>query len=237
MRIVNVMIGRKVIFTILVFFSLSGYSQTVKKQSKNVNSIRYAGYSITLTGGDTKILTFWEEYIGGVSKIRKKRDFWQLEEFRIPDAFYPEAKYYTRTVPSDSSSVLWIALDPETLLAGEEGEGLVSDALELFMEQVPLQYQRYEMNGRISDAEQAVNFQVRHQESLQQENVKLSQKLEFSKEELIRMKKLLENLELEILATAQRIENNDVALQQDSVDVNRMMILLEKYRKRLAGMQ
>ncbi len=237
MRIVNVMIGRKVIFTILVFFSLSGYSQTVKKQSKNINSRKYTGYSITLKGSELKISTFWEEYIGALSKIRMKRDFWQLEEFRIPDAYYPEAIYYTRTVAKDSSSLLWIALDPETLLAGEEGEGLVSAALEFFMEQVPLQYQRHEMIVRISEAEQAVDFQVRHQESLQQENLKLKQKMEYSKEERIRAKKLLENLELEILATAQRIENNKVALQLDSVDINRMNILLQKYRKRLAGME
>ncbi len=237
MRIVNVMIGRKVIFTILVFFSLSGYSQTVKKQSKNINSLKYAGYSITLKGSELKISTFWEEYIGKLSKIRKKRDFWQLEEFRIPDAYYPEAIYYTRTVTKDGSSLLWIALDPETLLAGEEGEGLVSAALELFMEQVPLQYQQHEMSVRISEAEQAVDFQVRHQESLQQENVKLKQKMEYSREERIRAKKLLENLELEILATAQRIENNKVALQLDSVDINRMNILLQKYRKKLAEME
>ena len=237
MRIVNVAIERKVIFFFLILFSLSAYSQSVKKQSKNINSRKYPGFSVTLLGSESKVTSFWEDHITDISKIRKKRDFWQLEEFRLPDSYYPEAVYYVRLLPSESTVIVWIALDPETLLAGDEGEGLVALALESFMVKVPLAYNHFEMDLKISDAEQAVNFQVSHHESLKQEKVRLSRHLEYSKEERIRMKKLLENLELEILATAQRIENNNVAIQQDSVDIKRMRNLLLKYRQKLAEMK
>ncbi len=237
MRIVNVAIERKVIFFFLILSSLSGYSQSVKKQSKNINSRNYPGFSVTLQGSESKITSFWEDHITDKSKLRKKRDFWQLEEFRLPDAYYPEAVYYVRLLPKESTVIVWIALDPETLLAGDEGEGLVALALESFMVEVPLAYDRFEINLKISDAEQAVNFQVRHQESLKQQNVRFGQQLEYSKEERIRMKKLLENLELEILATAQRIENNNVAMQQDSLDIERMRNLIIKYRQELAKIE
>jgi len=228
---------RIVFFFAFLLISISCFSQSVKKQSKNINSRKYAGYSVKLDDVLSKVSTFWSSYLDDKARMRKKRDFLEISEFNIPDAHYPEATYYSRLEEKDSVTAVWLALDPETLLAGEEGEELVSSALDQFMSGLPLAYKRYSMELKIMDTEQAIGFQMREKEGLESDIISLSKKLTKSKEERIRLQKTLENLELSILATAQRIENNKTDLEFNVVDMQKMQDLLKQYKQMLNDLQ
>lgn len=237
LRRFNVLYMRKVIIFLLLISYTSVFAQSVRKQSQTVNSKKYAGYAITIEDTPQKVVSFWESYLDDLGKLRKKRDFLEISEFKIPDAFYPEAIYYSRSEAKDSTAVIWIALDDATLLAGEEGVSLVNTSLEAMMEGIGVDYQRYAMELRIMETEQAIDFQIREQEDLASNIESLGKKLANSKEERIRLQNMLDNLELSILATAQRIENNKLAIEEGTIDLEKMNGLLEKYRQQLIDLQ
>ena len=224
---------RKVVFFIFLFGTLSVQAQLVEKRNQNINSRKYPGFSVTLNGAIGKVSVFWDSYLENLAKRRKKRDFLEVSEFKIPDAYYPEAIYYSRLIEKESTTGVWVALDPESLLAGEEGESLVNIALESFMAGLPLSYERYAMELKIMETEQAIGFQARQKEGLESDIVSLGKKLENSKEERIRLQRNLDNLELSILATAQRIENNKSAVEQNEIGMQKMQDLLLLYKKML----
>ncbi len=223
----------KVFFFLLFLLSFSVFSQSTKEQSQNINSRKYKGYRVVIQDVESKVSNFWNDYLDDISKTRKKRNFIEISEFKIPDSYNPEASFYSRLSEKDSSTTIWVALDPETLLSGEDGEKLVNEALEEFMNGIPLAYRRYSMELKIMETGQAISFQIKQKEGLESDNVSLSKKLVNSKEDRIKLQKTLENLELSILATAQRIENNKISLELNALDLLKMKDLLEQYRKKL----
>ncbi len=234
MRFVNGFIKKKVLWVIAaVIIPTSGYAQKVSNESGNINATKFQGFSIIIDDTRDKVHDFWVEYAGEMSKIRRKRDFYQLEEFKLPDAFYPEALYYVRISEKDSLGKIWIALDPGTLLAGEEGEELVNTALNKFMAKLPVVFQENLIRKKIREAEQAIAYTEKQQLALVQDSVTFEGQLQHAGEERERVQKMLENLELEIMALNQRIENTRLQIIQTNTDLEKMKSVIKKYEEEL----
>ena len=185
-----------------------------------------------------KVSDFWLHGLRELSKIRRKRDFYQIEQLKLPDEYYPEAIYYTRVTDRDStSSKIWIALDPESLLAGEGGQENVELALENFVASLEISYEKYLIELQIADAERAATFTGRQQQRLIQEGRNLEFQLDESKAEKERLLESIEKLELEILALNQRIEDNKAAVEQSDVDLEKIRKMLNKYRENLKKLE
>lgn len=236
LRMYNVNLMGKVMFFVALICISSAYAQQPKKQSQNINSRKISGWAITIDDPQTRVAPFWQGLLDDRGKLRKKRDFLEISELKLPDTYYPEATFYSRMSEKDSTTTLWLALDAETLLGGEDGEELVDNAIQELMGSIPVAYDRYAMELRIMEVEQAISFQLKQIDGLQSDNVSLDKKLNNSKEERIRLQNALENLELSILATAQRIENNKLAITQGEADLLRIRALLEQYRQQLSEM-
>ena len=234
MRIVNGFIKKKVLWVIAaIIIPTSGNAQIVRNESGNINATKFHGFSVIINDTRDKVLDFWVEYAGEMAKLRRKRDFYQMEEFKLPEAFYPEAMYYVRINEKDSLGKIWIALDPGTLLAGEEGEELVNTALRTFMEKLPAAYQKELIRKRIREAEQAIAFTEKQQRTLVHDGETFEGQLQHATNERERMLKMLERLELEILALNQRIENTRVQIEQINTDLEKMKFVVKKYQEEL----
>jgi hypothetical protein len=212
----------------------SGFAQKARSESATINSQKYSGYSIIIADDTEKVSDFWLNELKSKGKIRRKRDFFQIGELKLPDEYYPEALYYTRIINRDSiSSKIWIALNPETLLAGENGKENVNLALENYVSSLETEYDRYLIQLQIADAERAVTFTSRQKQRLIQNGKNLQYQLEESKAEKERLLESIEMLELEILALAQKIENNKGALDQADIDLDKINKMMETYRQNL----
>ena len=235
MQILNTKSPKQFLFLVLLSFLITPVlGQKVRSETGNINSKKYSGYSIIIADEMEKVSDFWLNELKGIGKLRRKRDFHQIEEFNLPDEYYPEAIYYTRVTDRDStSSKIWIALDPETLLGGESGQENVNLALENYVSSLEIAYEKYLIQLQIADAERAITFTRRQQQRLIQDARNLEYQLAESKEEKVRLLENIEKLELEILALSQRIENNKSAVSQSEIDLEKIGQMLENYRQNL----
>jgi hypothetical protein len=232
--------SEKRFWLIMVFLTLLSpvIAQEVRNENGTINSRKYSGFSVLIEDNHVKVSEFWQEELKKVGKLRRKRDFHQVEELRLPDEYHPEAIYYTRVIDRDSLSCrIWIALDPETLLAGEEGIENVNLALDKFMSSIPTSYDAYLIQLQILDAERAITFTDKQQQKLMQDIKNLEYQLEESKAERERLLQTIDNLELEILSISQKIEDSKEAVEQSHIDLEKINKMLDQYRQDLKKLQ
>lgn len=234
MRVVNGIDLKKVVMLVAacsIYLSLN--AQQVKKENGTINSKKYEGYSIVVKDATSKVEDFWLVHLKEYSNVRRKRDFYQIEEFKLPDSYFPEAVFYTRIIEKDSLGKIWVALDSETLLGGVEGEELVNEALEQFMGSLPAEYEKNSIEKRIIEAKRVIMITENEQQALMQSAKNLSRQLEEVTTEKERLNTTLENLDLEILATKQRIENNKSDSIRSVSDLEKIRILVAQYEEDL----
>lgn len=235
MYFVNTKFPKQVlILIILLLMMIPADAQKVRTESGLINSQKYSGYSIIIADDTEKVSDFWLNELRSKGKISRKRDFYQIGELNLPGEYYPEAIYYTRIINRDSiSSKIWIALDAETLLAGENGEENVNLAIENYVSSLETEYERYLIQLQIADAERAATFTSRQKQRLIQKGKNLEYQLEESKAEKERLLEMIGKLELEILALTQKIEDNKVAVGQSDIDLEKINKMMETYRQNL----
>ena len=169
-----------------------------------------------------------------MGKIRRKRDFYQLEELTLPDEYNPEAIYYSRVIEIDSmTSSIWLALDPETLLAGESGVENVNLAIENYISSLSVAYKIHSIEKQIEDANQAAEFTIKQQQKLAMERKNIEYQLSESKAERDRLLQTIETLELEILALSQKVEDNKLATEKATLDLDKINKMKEQYRQNI----
>ena len=59
--------------------------QNVRNESGTINSRKYQGFSLTIDANHEKVTGFWLEELKKTGKTRRKRDFYQIDEFKLQD--------------------------------------------------------------------------------------------------------------------------------------------------------
>lgn len=239
MQVVNTNSLKQVILLFLITCLITPLNaQNARNETGTINSKKFQGFSIIIADEQDKVSDFWINELRKNGKLRRKRDFYQIEQLNLPDEYYPEAIYYTRVRDRDStSSKIWIALDPESLLAGESGQENADLALENYVGSLKVAYEKYLIELQIADAQRASTFTSRQQQRLIQEGRNLEFQLSESKAEKERLLESIEKLELEILALSQRIDDNKAAVEQSNVDLEKISKMLDQYRENLIKLQ
>ena len=229
----SLIIKQSSLILVLIGLSTVGYAQSVKTEKATINSKKYEGFSITLNGSEDQVSSFWGEQISAFGKVRKKRDFDQITEFRIEE-YHPEAIFFSRVSRRDSlRTQIWIALDQESVIGAEEANEQVNTALKNFVETAPVNFQKYMITQDIAETERALGFTLKQKENLIRENENLGEDLINSEEELVELEEAVEQLKLQILATKQKIENNKEAVIQSDVDLEKIRKVLDAHKERL----
>ena len=156
----------------------------------------------------------------------------------MPSEYNPEALFYTRVIERDStSSKIWVSLDTETLLSGEDGVANVNRALQEYLSEMPLAYEKHLVEIKIEEVERAVEFTGKQKDKFIQDQRNFEFQLEESKSERERLLNTLEQLELEILATQQKIENSKIAADQADLDLIKINKVLNLNKSKLKELQ
>jgi len=236
--ITNMIEKRFWLFIVSMILWLPGISQDVRTESGNINSKKYSGFSIRIEDKVEKVSEFWQDELKITSKTRRKRDFYEISEFQLPNEYNPEALFYTRVIERDStSSKIWVTLDTETLLSGDDGVANVNRALQKYLSKMPLAYEKHLVEIKIEEAERAVEFTGKQKDKFLQDQRNFEFQLEESKSERERLLNTLEQLELEILATQQKIENSKIAADQADLDLIKINKVLNLNKSKLKELQ
>ena len=145
---------------VLIITPLS--AQKVRNESGNINSKKFDGFSIVINENRVKVTDFWMNELKKIGKTRRKRDFYEIEALNLEGEYNPEAIFYSRVSEKDStSSSVWIALDPETLLSGESGVENVNLALKNYVSSIPLAFEIHSVEKQIEETNRATDFTTR----------------------------------------------------------------------------
>ena len=101
------------------------------------------------------------------------------------------------------------------------------------MSGLPVEYEKFQVQTQINEARQVINFTERQKANLLRESKNLELKLADARSERERLSNTLENLELEILATSQKIENNKIAVAQAEADILKIEGMIATYNQKL----
>ena len=235
MQLVNSFSQKQFLLFLFMFLLITPlWAQKVRSESGNINSKKYSGYSVIIKDNQSKTTDFWMEELKKVGKVRRKRDFFQIDELNLPGEYNPEAIFYSRINEIDSStSSIWLALDPETLLTGESGLENVTTAIETYVSSLPVSYEIYTLEKQIEDTDQAEAYTQKQQQKLVGERKNLEYQLAESKAERDRLLETIDNLELEILALSQKVEDNKSDSIKLNLDLEKIGRMKEQYRQKL----
>lgn len=229
MRLVSILL-------ILSFVSLSflAFGQ-VEEKTQTINSSKIKGYYTQIGYKSLDTEEFCMQVLKEISKPRKKRDFYELEDLKLGNVYYPEVKAYSRFIEKDSVISIWIGIDEQSISSDEDTDltSLLNEELNAYFETFEDKYFIFAMNRKIEDAEQAVAFTEKGINRLQQVNKGLEEKLIYKQNELERYKNLVEKTQLEVYSVEQEIERNLTNIQESEVDLIRMKKLIEDYKSKI----
>lgn len=219
-------------FSIISVFSFG----QVSERSQTVNGTKISGYFSNIGFKSLDAEEFYLETLKEISKPKKKRDFYELENLKLGNVYYPEVQAYSRLIEKDSVVGIWIGIDESTVSDSEEEPGLanqLNEELKGYFDGFEEEYFIFTMNRKIEDAEQAVAFTQKGISRMEQDNEGLADKLLYKESELQRYKDLVEKTQLEVYSTEQQMEKNRLMIQESEIDVIKMKKLIEDYRAKI----
>lgn len=216
---------------LLIFNTLESFGQS-RQLSQTINSAKIQGYYIEIGYQSLQTKQFWDETMNSISRPRKKRNFYELENLKLDNVYYPEIAAYSRYIERDSVVGFWFGINP----GGEQEEDKIdqiNQGLKSFVDGLPDKYFQFAMNQKIEEAERAYAFTEKSIDKLHQTNSGLNEELNYKREELERYKALVERTQLEVYSLEQTIENNNQQVLEYETDLERMKKLIEDYKNRV----
>jgi len=222
----------RLLVVILVLVSFQSWSQSyeIKPETQRINNNKIEGYSSKVNAPVNKVEEYWLEYIKENGKTRRKRNYYQLTEFKTSKYGLDSLVLVTRVTDVDSLGKVWIGIESE--LANKEHEEKLSFLGEV-LKKFTKSYYLYEQQLKIDASEQAAVFTSRNHEKLIKEGENLQLELNSAKGYQLRLEEQLENTILEIKVLTQKIENNKIDTEQAYQDLLRINKVLEKHKEDL----
>ncbi|RLD23852.1 MAG: hypothetical protein DRI71_04260 [Bacteroidetes bacterium] len=98
-----------IVLGILMANSVSAQTYQIKSESQRINSQKYLGVSSLVDGEFDKVEDYWLDYIKDHSKVRRRRNYYQITQFSVKDMGIDTVVYATRVDSKDSLGLIWIA--------------------------------------------------------------------------------------------------------------------------------
>jgi uncharacterized protein YfkK (UPF0435 family) len=222
------MMKRCIVILLSVFISTTLFAQSynITDASQRINNKKYDGVSSLVEGSVEKVEAFWLSYLKESGKVRRKRNYYQLDEFNVKDMANDTITYYTRVEAKDSSSLIWIAPLNDGL-NDEEVQSLNSDN-EKILKLATRGFYVDLVQQKIDQSEDAAIFVSKNH-----------QKLIYNGETLVQDSIATGTLKIELLAKLEETELKIKVLNQQIID-NKAAVLttyedLEKIKKVIEG--
>lgn len=217
---------------IFVLISLRGWSQSyeIKPETQRINSNKVQGYSSKVNAPVDKVEDYWMEYLKTNGKTRRKRNYFQVTEFKTSKYGLDSLMLVTRVTDVDSLGKVWIGLEsdlPEK--QKEEKLSYLGEVLRKFTKS----YYLHEQQERIDASEQAAIFMSKNHDKLIKQGENFQLELNSAKGYKLRLEEQLENTILEIKVLTQKIETNKIDAEQAYQDLLRINKVLEKHKEDL----
>ena len=203
------------------------FAQTyeIKPQSQRVNNVKYDGYSSKVHGPTEKVEDFWLDYLKENGKVRRKRNYYQITEFKTSKFKLDSLTLLTRVSDVDNLGEVWIAVNDD-LTDAEKDEQL--EALNKVLEKFTKAFYLDQQQKKIDASEQAAIFVSKNHEKLIRDAEELRLELNSAEGYKLRLEEQLENTILQIKVLNQKILDNIAATEQAYQDLQQINKVTEQ---------
>ena len=223
----------RTLFTICLGLLLSvgvqGQNYDIKKETQRINNKKVDGVSSLVEAELEKVEEYWIDYIRDNGKARRKRNYYQLNEFSIEDLAVDTLTYVTRVEASGNNGIIWLAPFDNKLTADEVTK--LNDDLEKILKMATRGYYVSEVQEKIDEAEAAAMAVSKNHQKLIFEGEKLATDLEGANELQADLLARLQETELKIKVLSQQIIDNRVAVDSVYNDLEQIKKEIEAHKE------
>ncbi len=222
-----------VIIFVTIGVSINAQNISLKATTKRVEGKSRDGFSVVIHDEYETVKGDWLKKLRGISKVKKRRNFYWLAELNLPNLPEQPVEAYTQIGVKDSLANLWIGMK-----YGDE-EGANKDAekeLENYLYTYAYEYRKAQIQEQISDAERAAQFASRKHQRLITEEKNLNNRLLDTQNEKTRLEERVSGLILEIEVLMEKIETNKKDQEATYQQLEEIKKVLEGHKNRLKAL-
>lgn len=212
------------IITLISAFSLKAQHVTISEKKNRIAGESYFGYASKIAGKEDDIEEQWYRVLRTLGRLREEGNYLIVREAKLADFGDITFPLHSKLMASDSVTEVWItanyAFMPEDSLA------LVNEQLQTFLYNFTLTFYKGAAQKKVNEAQRAVDFIAKKHQKLKVEAEELTKDLQDNKEEIERLKQLLEKNELEHIVIEQKIIDNQSNRDSTLVDLERLKAIV-----------
>ncbi|GEM_PF-2744654 len=210
---------------------LAAQSYRIQDETQRINNKKYPGASSLVNGEFDKVEDFWLDYIKDHGKVRRKRNYYQINELAVKDLASDTLTYVTRVDAKDSLGLIWLA----PLVTGVNKEDLqaLNDDLKKILKLATRAYYVSVVQKRIDQSEDAAVVMSKTHQKLLYEGEKLTHDLVAAEELKAELEARLQETILKIKVLNQQIEDNKAAVEQAYADLEKIKKVINGHKESL----
>jgi len=193
----------------------------ITPQTQRVNNVKYDGFSSKVQAPTLKVEDFWLSYLRENGKVRRKRNYYQITEFKTSKHDLDSAILLTRVTDDDSLGVVWLTVQTP------KDDAQLQDLREV-LKKFTRAYYMHEQQKKIDESEQAAIFVSKNHAKLLRESEDLRLELNSAEGYKLRLEEQLENIILEIKVLNQKIIDNKAATVEAYEDLQQIKKITEQ---------
>ena len=193
----------------------------ITPQTQRVNNVKYNGFSSKVQAPMLKVEEFWLSYLRENGKVRRKRNYYQVTEFKTSKHDLDSATLLTRVTDDDSLGVVWLTVQTP------KDDAQLQDLSEV-LKKFTRAYYMNEQQEKIDESEQAAIFVSKNHAKYLRESENLRLELNSAEGYKLRLEEQLENIILEIKVLNQKIIDNKAAAVEAYEDLQQIKKITEQ---------
>ncbi len=225
----------KYLLTIMLFIVTAGplaaQAYSIQDETQRINNKKYPGASSLVNAEFDKVEDFWLDYIKDHGKVRRKRNYYQINELAVKDLASDTLTYVTRVDAKDSLGLIWLA----PLVTGVSQKDLqaLNDDIKKILKLATRAYYVSVVQKRIDQSEDAAVVMSKTHQKLLYEGEKLTHDLVAAEELKAELEARLQETILKIKVLNQQIEDNKAAVEQAYADLEKIKKVIDGHKESL----
>jgi len=223
-----------ILLLILIGFNNFSFGQKIQvtEETKTVNGNRISGFESSIETPFEELSDEWNKSLRSASKMKKKNNFYQIEEFEVNDIFLASFFGFARAYNKDSlSTIVWLGVDTNKI--PDSLNQVYLEASKYYVTEFTFTHYRNKFQEEIEATERAVNFSSKQYQRYLTEEKNLSKSLVDAEEEKIRLTNLLEETELDIAVLKQRLIDNKANQKNTYIKIEQIKKVLDGHKSKL----
>ncbi|MCB0494884.1 MAG: hypothetical protein KDC79_02000 [Cyclobacteriaceae bacterium] len=224
----------QIIFLVIpLAFSAPAFAQdyTISEKSDRINSAKYDGYAIQVSGPLEKVTDQIYNYLKERSKVRRKRNYYSVTEFKMDKLSLDSTEVFLKISDKDNGSQLWMAT--ETLGLNDERVDEINKSIREELVLMARSYYVHQQELKIHEAEAAAQVISKKQQNLIEQHSSLTKSLEEAEARKIELENMLEANKLKIASLKQQIIDNKAEQDTTYINLQKVNSVIEGHKEAL----